>query len=60
MKVKLRVWRQDDNQSQGKFVEYIVEDVTEDMSFLEMLDKLNNEIIIRNLRMRTRTGKHIV
>ena len=48
MKVKLRVWRQGNSQTQGKFVEYIVEDVTEDMSFLEMLDKLNNELVHLN------------
>ena len=48
MKVKLRVWRQDNSQTQGKFIEYIVEDVTEDMSFLEMLDKLNNELVHLN------------
>ena len=42
MKVKLRVWRQDNNNTQGKFVEYVVDDVSEDMSFLELLDKLNN------------------
>ena len=45
MKVKLRVWRQENSQTQGRFIEYIVEDVTEDMSFLEMLDKLNNELV---------------
>ena len=45
MKVKLRVWRQNNSQSQGNFVEYIVDDISEDMSFLEMLDKLNNEIV---------------
>ena len=48
MKVKLRVWRQDNNNTQGKFVEYVVDDVSEDMSFLEMLDKLNNELVHLN------------
>ena len=45
MKVKLRTWRQQNENDRGSFVEYIVDDISKDMSFLEMLDKLNNELV---------------
>jgi succinate dehydrogenase iron-sulfur subunit len=44
MNLTLKVWRQQDNQSAGKFVTYQVQAVTPDMSFLEMLDLLNENI----------------
>ncbi len=40
----IKVWRQKDAKSQGKFVEYPVKDISADTSFLEMLDILNNEL----------------
>lgn len=48
MKLKLHVWRQKDPASQGKLVQYDVDDVSEDMSFLEMLDVLNEKLILQN------------
>jgi len=44
MNLTLKVWRQQDNKSAGKFVTYQVQGVTPDMSFLEMLDLLNENI----------------
>lgn len=44
MNLTLKVWRQLDAKSAGKFVTYQVEGVTPDMSFLEMLDLLNEKI----------------
>ncbi len=44
MKLKLNVWRQVDNQSKGKFESYAV-DANEHMSFLEMLDVLNESLL---------------
>jgi succinate dehydrogenase / fumarate reductase iron-sulfur subunit len=41
MKVTLKVWRQRDAKSQGRFVTYEAPDVSPDMSFLEMLDVVN-------------------
>jgi succinate dehydrogenase / fumarate reductase iron-sulfur subunit len=41
MNLTLKVWRQQDTKSAGKFVSYQVQGVTKDMSFLEMLDLLN-------------------
>ena len=45
MKVKLKIWRQKDAQSKGKFQDYQLDDVSKDMSFLEMLDTLNIKLI---------------
>ena len=44
MNLTLKVWRQQDTKSAGKFVSYQVQGVTPDMSFLEMLDLLNENI----------------
>jgi succinate dehydrogenase / fumarate reductase iron-sulfur subunit len=44
MNLTLKVWRQQDTKSAGKFVNYQVEGVTPDMSFLEMLDLLNEKL----------------
>jgi len=43
----LRIWRQRDAESDGAMVTYRVEGVTPDMSFLEMLDVLNEDLITR-------------
>jgi succinate dehydrogenase / fumarate reductase iron-sulfur subunit len=45
MKIKLKIWRQKDSQSKGRFSTYTLADVSPDMSFLEMLDILNNDLI---------------
>jgi succinate dehydrogenase / fumarate reductase iron-sulfur subunit len=47
MKLNLRVWRQKDTHTAGRFVSYQVDGVTPDMSFLEMLDVLNEDLIGR-------------
>lgn len=44
MKLTLKVWRQKNSKSQGKFETYQVE-ATEHMSFLEMMDVLNEQLI---------------
>jgi succinate dehydrogenase / fumarate reductase iron-sulfur subunit len=46
--IHLKIWRQEDAHSKGKFVHYTVNDVNPDMSFLEMLDILNEELIQKN------------
>ena len=43
----LRIWRQQRANAPGKFVTYHVSDVTQDMSFLEMLDALNEDLLSR-------------
>ena len=42
---KLRVWRQKDSNSKGKFVTYTINNVSTGSSFLEMLDILNEELL---------------
>lgn len=45
MKVKLNIWRQQSPKAKGKFVKYTLDDVSPEMSFLEMLDALNQKLI---------------
>jgi len=44
MKLQLRVWRQKSSDAKGAFVDYELDDVSEEMSFLEMLDVLNERL----------------
>ncbi len=44
MKLKLHVWRQKSQKVRGKMVSYDVKEVSPDMSFLEMLDVLNEDL----------------
>jgi succinate dehydrogenase / fumarate reductase iron-sulfur subunit len=48
MTINIKVWRQKDKKSKGKFVPYKVQNVNPDMSFLEMLDLLNEDLIKKN------------
>jgi len=48
MNLKLKIWRQNDSRSRGKFVNYELKDISPDSSFLEMLDVLNEQLISRN------------
>ncbi len=45
MKLTLKIWRQEGANAQGKFETYPLDGVEGDMSFLEMLDVLNNQLI---------------
>ena len=45
--VTVRVWRQVGPGREGRFVEYPARGVNPDMSFLEMLDVLNDELAAR-------------
>src|SRR5882762_2606387 len=47
MNLKLRIWRQKNPQARGKLVEYDAPDVNPEMSFLEMLDVVNERLIAR-------------
>ncbi len=46
MNLNLKIWRQKNQQSQGKLVDYSLKDLNPQMSFLEMLDILNEKLII--------------
>jgi len=48
MDLNLKIWRQKDSSSKGKFVSYKVTNISPDCSFLEMLDILNEELIMNN------------
>lgn len=45
MNLTLKVWRQKNAQTPGKFVTYKAEGISPDMSFLEMLDVVNESLI---------------
>lgn len=45
MKLHLKIWRQENSNSKGKFINYDVDNVSEHMSFLEMLDVLNEKLV---------------
>ena len=45
MKITLKVWRQKNGASKGEFKTYQLDHVSSDMSFLEMFDVLNNDLV---------------
>src|SRR5438094_1544864 len=45
MRITLRIWRQAGPNAQGKLVTYVADSVSPDMSFLEMLDVVNEGLI---------------
>jgi succinate dehydrogenase / fumarate reductase, iron-sulfur subunit len=47
MNITLQVWRQKDAKDEGRFVRYEAKDMSEHMSFLEMLDVVNEGMIAR-------------
>ena len=47
MKINLKVWRQKNNKAKGKLKDYKVDHVSPDMSFLEMFDVLNEDLITK-------------
>ena len=47
MDLVLKIWRQKNNKVTGKIEEYKLANIEPDMSFLEMLDILNQELIKR-------------
>lgn len=48
MKLNLKIWRQANPESIGQFLDYTVSNLDPDMSFLEMLDVLNEQLIKAN------------
>jgi len=45
MNFTLKIWRQDSPKDKGKFVTYNITSISEDCSFLEMLDQLNEQLV---------------
>ncbi len=48
MNLTLKIWRQKNSSDKGKMVDYQISNVSPDMSFLEMLDVLNEQLINTN------------
>ena len=48
MKLTLKIWRQKNFETKGRIVNYEIDDISPDMSFLEMLDVLNAELISKD------------
>ncbi len=47
MKVFLKIWRQENRHSEGQMIDYVMEGIHPEMSFLEMLDTLNEKLIVQ-------------
>jgi succinate dehydrogenase / fumarate reductase iron-sulfur subunit len=47
MNFSLRIWRQKNRDSPGKFADYEAKDISPDASFLEMLDIVNEDLVLR-------------
>ena len=45
MRLTLKIWRQENAQAKGEMVTYPIDNISPDMSFLEMMDVLNKELI---------------
>jgi len=45
MNLTLKIWRQKDSSSKGEMVDYKVTEISEHMSFLEMMDVLNEQLV---------------
>ncbi|MCX2450459.1 succinate dehydrogenase/fumarate reductase iron-sulfur subunit [Pedobacter sp. PLR] len=45
MNLTLKIWRQKNSKTNGKLVDYKLSEISPDMSFLEMFDVLNEELI---------------
>ena len=49
MRLKLKIWRQKNSQEKGEMVSYNIEDISPDMSFLEMMDVLNEQLTLKGV-----------
>jgi succinate dehydrogenase / fumarate reductase, iron-sulfur subunit len=47
MRLNLKIWRQASRMAAGRLVDYVADAVSPDMSFLEMLDVVNEALIVR-------------
>ena len=48
MNITLKIWRQKGPNDKGQMVDYKVNDISEHMSFLEMMDVLNEQLVAKN------------
>ena len=50
MRIQLKIWRQENGDQTGRLVDYGLSEVNADMSFLEMLDMLNEQLVRKRER----------
>ncbi|MBV8254572.1 MAG: succinate dehydrogenase/fumarate reductase iron-sulfur subunit [Chitinophaga sp.] len=50
MRLRLKIWRQESNEITGRMESYELKEVNEEMSFLEMLDVLNEQLMQQGIR----------
>ena len=53
MNFTLHVWRQNNGREEGRMVTYLARDVGPDMSFLDMLDSVNEELVTKGSKTTT-------
>ena len=56
MKLDLKIWRQSNSESDGRLHNYEIDEITPDMSFLEMMDVLNEKLILEGVDPVARYG----
>ena len=49
MNLILKIWRQKNSNDKGKIVSYDIENISPDMSFLEMMDVLNEQLTVKGI-----------
>ena len=49
MRLKLKIWRQKNSQLKGEMVSYDIDNISPDMSFIEMMDVLNEELMEKEI-----------
>ena len=49
MRLKLKIWRQKNSEDSGKMVSYNIDNISPDMSFLEMMDVLNEQLTSKGI-----------
>ena len=49
MNINLKIWRQKSEKDKGSFKTYMLQNIDPNISFLEMLDILNNKLIMEKL-----------
>jgi succinate dehydrogenase / fumarate reductase iron-sulfur subunit len=48
MNLTLKIWRQSGPKAKGEYKTYVLKDISEHMSFLEMLDVLNRDLVLKS------------
>jgi succinate dehydrogenase / fumarate reductase, iron-sulfur subunit len=46
MNLNLKIWRQKNSDDKGHFFDFLAKDISEDMSFLEMMDSVNQQLVV--------------